>query len=83
MTYTIPNNKPPAFARREPFAEFRLILRRDGDNVKLEVPAPRIFRDFRAFSGVEKDAYNSILTHVIDTAGAAIRKAARNDPREA
>lgn len=83
MTITIKNNKPPKFARHDPFAEFRLVLSRDGDNIRLDVPQPRVFRDFHNFTGAEKDAYTNILTHVIETAGGALRKAERHDPREA
>lgn len=82
MTVTIPNNKTPKYATRDPFAEFRLILRRDGENIKLEVPTPKVYRNFHSFTGAEKDAYNAIVTHVVDTAGEALRKAARNDPGE-
>lgn len=82
MTVTIPNNKTPKFSTRDPFAEFRLILRRDGEKITLDIPTPKCYRDFHNFTGTEKDAYNAIVAHVVETAGAALRKAARNDPRE-
>ena len=79
MTVTIPNNKTPQYATRDPFAEFRIILRRSGEKITLEIPQPKCYRDFHNFTGAEKDAYNAIVAHVVDTAGAAMRKAVRHE----
>ncbi len=75
MTTTIPNDKAPKYATRDPFAEFRIVLRRDGDRIRLDIPAPRVFRDFHNFTGREKDAYHAILHHLVENAGDALRKA--------
>ena len=75
MTTTIPNDKTPKYATREPFAEFRIVLRRDGDRIRLEIPAPRVFRNFNNFTVREKDAYNAILHHFVENAVDALRKA--------
>ena len=77
MTVTIPNNKTPQYATRDPFAEFRIILRRSGEKITLDIPTPKCYRDFHNFTGTEKDAYNAIVAHVVETAGAAMRKAVR------
>ena len=75
MTVTIENSKTPKFATHEAFAEFRLILRRDGDRIVLDVPSPTCRRAFNTFTTAEKAAYNAIVAHVVDTASAAMRKA--------
>ena len=78
MEISIPNNKTPKWATRAPFAEFRLVLRRDGEGITLFTPPPKCYRDFSGFTGAEKDAYNAVLAHVVDTAGAAMREAVRH-----
>ena len=77
MEISIPNSKTPKFAAQSPIVEFRLILKRDGDKLRLDTPAPRCCRSFDRFTTAEKAAYNAILTHVVHTAGDAMRKAVR------
>lgn len=75
MEITIKNSKEPKFAKHDLFALFKLILKRDGDKIKLEVPAPHLFRNFNQFTKGEKEAYHAIVQHVLDTAGKALRDA--------
>lgn len=75
MEITIKNNKEPKYARHDKFAEFKLILKRDGDKITLEVPAPHLFRNFNQFTRGEKEAYHAIVQHVLETAGPAMRGA--------
>ena len=77
MEITIPNSRTPKFATRDPFAEFRLILKRDGENITLEIPKPKCFRDFHRFTGAEKDAYNAIVTYLVETSSTALKKVVR------
>ena len=77
MEITIQNSKTPPYANHKPFADFHLILRRDGDKIVLQVPSPRCFRNWHSLTPVEKDAYNAIVQHVVDTASAAMKKARR------
>lgn len=73
MRITIENSRTPDRATTEVIAIFRLILRRDGDKIVLVVPKPRCERNFHAFTGAEKDAYNAIVRHVVETAPAAMK----------
>ena len=75
MTMTIPNTRTPPNGYGLPFAEFRLILKRNhcGD-VELEIPKPKCFRDFHNFTGVEKDAYNNLVAHIVEGAADAMLK---------
>lgn len=75
MEITIKNSKEPKYARHDKFVEFKLTLRRNGDKIVLDIPAPHCFRNFNQFTKGEKEAYHAIVQHILDTAGKALRDA--------
>jgi hypothetical protein len=74
MKTAIENSKMPKFGNMMPFAEFKIVLKRVDGMIELECKSPRCFRDFRQFTGAEKDAYWAIVTHVVETAAAALHR---------
>ena len=75
MDITIDNDRVPKYGTRDPFAEFKLILKRDGDKIVLTTPTPHCYRNWRQFTKGEKAAYNAILSHVVETAPGALKDA--------